>query len=188
MTPTRSSVQGHLSPVGVCSFLLCFPNSKLLNIIVENSKKTVCSCFSEAYGFAAQNTLGSQTADAPRSTVVSSSWYACLPHIRALPFLSRGPHPPQHGKQWEESLPGVAKGPSMPKALVNSQVSVSGKRQAHMTSAPTHEATDTSNPTVWQEGARQWRATQASSKNKAVRKSVYSITPQNGHFHTSPCT
>lgn len=38
-----------------------------------------------------------------------------------------------------------------------------------MTSAPSHEATDTSdtsNPTDWGEGARQWRITHTSSKNK----------------------
>lgn len=47
------------------------------------------------------------------------------------------------GKQLEESLLLVAKGPSMTKALANSQVSVLGKRQAHTTSAPTHETPQT---------------------------------------------
>lgn len=100
--------------------------------------------------------------------------------------MSPGPHPPQHGKQCKESLPRVAKGPSVPRALANSQVSVAGKRQAHITSAPTHETTDTSNPTVRLEGSRQWRTTQVSNKSKNTKEvCVPHYTPKRPLAHLS---
>lgn len=49
-------------------------------------------------------------------------------------------------------------------------MSLSGERQARITSAPSHEGTNTSNPTVRLEGARQWRTTQASSSSKNCKE------------------